>query len=71
MCHFCASESVAIPEGISGQLQLHSHLSLPLQDTHHEGPLLPLPDQKLTILEHPLRQAWPQQAQQMILQPNA
>ena len=69
----CVPVSVIIPEGISdgGQLQLDSDFGLALQDTHHEGALLPLPNQELPILEHPLRQAWPQQAQQMILQHNA
>ena len=33
MCHLSASECVAIPEGISGQLQLHIDSSFPLEMT--------------------------------------
>ena len=52
---------------ISGYLQAHSDLHLSFQDVHHEGALLPLPQQQLPILIGSLWQPRPQHTCQMIL----
>lgn len=48
-----ASEQVPEAGAISGDLEAHSDLDLPFQDVHHEGALLPLPQQQLPVLKSP------------------